>query len=63
MNDRDLRNELVILFNDVKNDRVDVKKAKEMTNTAGKILLSAKIELAYNESMHNGKKIDFLDVE
>ena len=62
MNVKELRNELVQLFNELKEDKVDIKKAKEMTNTAGKILSSAKLELMYNQTTNQNKTIEFLEV-
>lgn len=44
----ELRNELVNIFEDLKAGRIDPKHAAELNNTAGKILSSAKAELAYH---------------
>jgi hypothetical protein len=57
----DLRNELITLFENIKADKVDLLKAKELNNSAGKIIGTAKIQLQYNEQMGEKKKIEFLE--
>jgi len=42
-----LNAELHTIFNQLKNDEIDLKKAAEMNNTAGKIISVAKVQLAY----------------
>lgn len=46
-NTQDLRRELAILFENVKNGHVKAYDAKEMTNMAGKMIASAKLDLEY----------------
>lgn len=52
----ELRNDLVELFDDLKNNKVDHMKAKEMNNAAGKIMTSLKVQLEYAK-LHK-KKVD-----
>jgi len=63
MNIKDLRDSLIGSFEDLKSGKLKTKEAKELTNLAGKIILSAKTELDYNKFMKAEKKIDFLDVK
>jgi hypothetical protein len=62
MNIKDLRESLLASFIDLKAGKLKNKDAKEITNMAGKVILSSKVELDYNKQMKNNKKIDFLDV-
>lgn len=59
----ELRNELCELFNDIKTDSVDLVKAKEMTNAAGKIINSVKLELVYAALRKEQPVIDFMGGE
>jgi hypothetical protein len=61
MNIKQLRDELVGSFEDLKSGKLKNKDAKEITNMAGKIIQSAKTELDYNKYLNNGKKIEFLE--
>lgn len=61
-NVKELRTELVSIFSDLKSDKLDVTKAKELNNSAGKILLSIRVQLEYNQIMDRKEKIDFLEV-
>ncbi len=62
MNVKDLRDSLIQSFQDLKTGKLKTKEAKELTNLAGKIILSAKTELDYNKYTKNGREIEFLDV-
>lgn len=57
----ELRKEMIDVFNDVKSDRIDLKKAKELTNAAGKVINSVKVQITYNQIMDRKEKIDFLE--
>ena len=46
-NAKQLRTELSELFNNLKNGDVDHNTAKELNNTAGKMINSAKVQLDY----------------
>lgn len=43
----DLRNELIANFDAIKNGEIELKVGNELNNTAGKIINSLKVELAY----------------
>ena len=57
-----LRDSLLASFEELKKGNLDNSDAKEITNMAGKIILSAKVEMDYNKLIGNLKKIDFLEV-
>ncbi|MCZ2339243.1 MAG: hypothetical protein LC127_13840 [Chitinophagales bacterium] len=61
-NVKELRDELINSFNDLKSGKIKAKDAKELTNISGKILMSAKIELDYNKYLDRKEVIDFLEV-
>jgi len=59
-NIRDLRDDLIQLYEDLKEKRIGLKEVKELTNTAGKIMNSAKLELEYRSFVGNKEEILFL---
>lgn len=61
-NIKELRDELIKSFNDLKSGKIKAKDAKELTNISGKILISAKIQLDYNKHLDRKEVIDFLEV-
>lgn len=63
INIRDLRDELIESFDSFKNGKLKHKDAKEIANMAGKVIMTAKIELDYSKFMKLERRIDFLDVE
>ena len=56
----DLRSELVKVFNGVKNKKLPIERAKELNNTAGKILNTARIQLEYAKMRKEVPVVDFL---
>jgi len=62
-NVKELRDELIDVFDELKNGKIGLREAKERTNTAGKILNSAKLELEYNAYTKTQRIIPFLEVE
>jgi hypothetical protein len=60
-NIEELRDSLLESFDDLKSGKLKTKDAKEITNMAGKIILSSKVELDYNKFMGNKNKVDFLE--
>lgn len=56
-----LRNNLIQIYEGVKTKKIGLKEAKELTNTAGKILSSAKLELEYKSYTGQKDKIEFLE--
>lgn len=58
---KDLRLDLIEIFQDLKSDNADLKKAHEQSNMAGKIINTAKTQVQYNQFMDRKVKIDFLN--
>ena len=56
-----LRDNLIKHYKDITEGRLDIKTAKEISNAAGKILSSAKVQLDYNVYIGNNNKIKFLE--
>jgi hypothetical protein len=51
------------MFNQLKAGEIDLKQAKEMNNTAGKVIATAKIQLEYAAMTNTAPDIDFLNVD
>lgn len=62
-NIKDLRTELIDLFDMLKEGKIKTRDAKEIINCSGKIILSAKTELDYNKYIGKKLEIDFLEVD
>lgn len=60
-NVKELRLEMVDVFEGIKKDKIDLKKARELTNAAGKILSTVKAQIMYNQHMDRKERIDFLE--
>lgn len=61
---KDLRKELSVLFENVKNGHTKACDAKEMANIAGKMINSAKLDLEYDcvrRKYKDAKVIEFLE--
>lgn len=56
----DIRDQLIAVFNGLRDGSVDVKDAVEINNTAGKIISSAKVQLAYHALRGEAPNIPFL---
>jgi hypothetical protein len=56
----DIRNELVNVFNKLRDGTMEAKDAVEINNTAGKIIASAKVQLAYAALRGEQPEIPFL---
>jgi hypothetical protein len=57
----DIRNDLINVFEGLQNGTVERKDAVEINNTAGKIISSAKTQLAYAALRQEKPDIPFLD--
>lgn len=55
-----LTTNLAKLFEDIHSDRVDLKKAGELNNTAGKLLKAYQVQLAYHALREETPTIPFL---
>lgn len=61
-NIQDLTNDLVKNYKNLCDGSLEPKMAKEISNMAGKIIGSAKVNLEYNKLMDKKTKIPFLEV-
>lgn len=59
----DIRNELLEVFAGLRNGTIEAKDAFEINNTAGKIISSAKVQLAYAALRGEKPDIPFLQSE
>jgi|TARA_R110000782_G_scaffold154293_1_gene246669 hypothetical protein len=59
-NIKELRESLADNYESMKADEMELKKGKELSNTAGKIISSLKIELEYQSALGVKKEISFL---
>lgn len=57
----DIRNDLVNVFNKLRDGTMEAKEAVEINNTAGKIISSVKVQLAYAALRGERPDISFLD--
>jgi len=56
----DLRNSLSDNYEKMKDGKMEIKKGKELSNCAGKIINSLKVELEYNSLLGLKKEIEYL---
>lgn len=57
----DLRGDLLIVYQSLRDGDIGLREAKERANVAGKILSSAKLQLEYNAYTKSDAKIPFLE--
>ena len=62
-NVKDLRDELIQTFEQLRSGKVGISEAKELANVSGKILSSAKLQLEYNKYAQSKNRIKFLESE
>ena len=61
-NVKELRDDLVGLYGDLKSGKIGISEAKGRANVAGKIMSTAKTQMEYNKMTGNNKnKIKFLE--
>jgi hypothetical protein len=60
MNITKLRNELIDIFEKLRNEEIGIQQAKEMSNSAGKIISTAKAQLEYNKYCGSKDAIEFM---
>lgn len=60
-NMKSLINDLSIVYTELRNGTMDKKQAKEIVNTACKIIKGAGSQLAYNEFMKKEEPIEFFE--
>lgn len=56
----DIRDNLIEVFNGLRDGSIDIKDAVEINNTAGKIINSAKVQIAYSALRGEAPNIPFL---
>lgn len=57
----DIRDQLIEVFSGLRNGTVEIKDAVEINNTAGKIINTAKVQIAYSALRGEAPYIPFLD--
>lgn len=60
-NVKDLRDQLIKIFKDIKSGKIGLREAKELNNNSGKILSTAKLQMEYNAYTKSKAKIKFLE--
>ena len=62
LNVQTLRDDLLNNYELVKANEMDIQTSKELSNTAGKVFMSAKVQMEYNKlSGQPSKKIQFME--
>lgn len=56
----DIRNDLIDVFNSLRDGTLEIKDAVEINNTAGKIISSSKVQLAYHALRGECPEMPFL---
>lgn len=59
----DIRDQLIEVFNSLRDGSIEVKDAVEINNTAGKIINTAKVQIAYSALRGDIPNIPFLDTK
>lgn len=62
-NVNNLRNELSKVFEQLKNNEIDIQQAKAIVATSNSMLKSAQLEMEHSKMTGSSKKIDFLSTE
>lgn len=59
----ELRNEMIDVFQKLKEGSLEHKRAKEMSNAAGKIIGTVSLQLKYAQQRNETPAIDFLNTQ
>ena len=59
----ELRNEMVDVFQKLKDGTLEHKRAKEMSNAAGKIIGTVSVQLKYAQQRNETPSIEFLNTQ
>lgn len=62
-NVKQLRDDLLATYEKLRDGEIGLNEAKQLSNVAGKILSSAKVQLEYNKHTSSKAQIKFLQVE
>ena len=60
-NIKELREQLISNYEDLKSGKIERNTAKELNNTAGKVLSTVTTELKYQNQTGRKRKIDFME--
>jgi len=60
MNVKELRDDLIKTYQQLRNGSIGLNEAKQLSNVAGKIMGTAKTQLEYNKYAQSKEKIEFL---
>ena len=60
-NIKELREQLISNYEDLKSGKIEKSLAKELNNTAGKVLSTVTTELKYQNQTGRKRKIDFME--
>ena len=63
MNVKDLREDLVKVYQDLRAGKLGTTEAKQSANVAGKILSTAKAQMEYNKMVQSKERIKFMECE
>jgi len=56
-----LRDDLLLVYNDMRNGNLGLDEAKQAANVSGKIMASAKSEMEYNKMIQSKNRIPFFE--
>ena len=62
-NIKELRDQMCIVFGELKQGKITTDISKQLSNTAGKIISSVKVELENNKIMKEQNKVEYLYYE
>lgn len=64
MNIEELRNDLIKVYENLRNGTIGIDEAKQSCNAAGKIISTGKSQMEYNKMTGNGKRpIPFYEID
>jgi hypothetical protein len=63
MNITELRNDLLKVYDELRNKKIGISEAKEAANIVGKVVSSAKAQLEYNKWAGSKAAIEFMQGE
>ena len=61
MNVVDLRNDLILVYEKLRNGEIGMDEAKQAANVSGKIMSTAKTQLEYNKMCGKKSEISFME--
>lgn len=61
MNVKELRDDLINIYQELRNGKIGISEAKQLANVSGKVISTAKTQMEYNKMTGNSNKIKFLE--